>query len=646
MGRKLSVILFLMFVSAALFAESDYMLEVQSTKKVIFVDQLGMSGIQSVNEVLMTLPELIYRGDKSGSLYPNYNVQIDGREVGNARDVILEQTRLAEVESIEISTSPTASEQNNGMGGSINIKLKPLAKEGVSGNVMLDASLMWDVQPVALVNYKKNKVQIRSGLFMEYYRPTLHESSFQETPRITTNCYDTLRNSYKQETAKFNFDYNPTSRDEFKVYLMESYFRRNTNTHSAFNDLVLNETVKPAVLDYALYEKHRHAETTDDHAQGLDVMALALYKHKYATGGELNMDVNYQYAPAWQKKTTVMRTLDEVAMVGGDRMFGSDLDNHSHQVAFNFKTKHPLLPAQSLHQLTMEVGANASYGFGTNFSCEYQYGDIKPIFDTATNANTTLYASPFVEWDYKYNGWHIVLGGRYQYYRKNYNLDNKASLSFTDSHTWTGNVSVSWQIKDHHFLRATGARNIVRGYKADAVTIYPYYDTDLTYIFDWQDERSFVETSAALHYIYGKLPDGESGTINAGAQLFFRRGIFSMAFAGNLYMKEQFLTSGNQWHIYFNLSWLPVLNFPKQWTLSGKLIYHSPISSWNATYGDCVYGQLRLSKQFGNWDVHAEWDDLLNYETFDQVSSPEGVVNKTNYHMYNRCLTLGFGYKF
>lgn len=99
----------------------DYLLEIKPDQKVIHPELFNLPPDTPINAILMTIPELITR---SNVAFSNFDIQVDGKSVGESRDVILFSTVIADVEKIEVSTSSVTTQKKNGEGGSINIIFK------------------------------------------------------------------------------------------------------------------------------------------------------------------------------------------------------------------------------------------------------------------------------------------------------------------------------------------------------------------------------------------------------------------------------------------------------------------------------------------------------------------------------------------
>lgn len=627
------------------FTSAQYMVEIKPTKKVVHVDQLGLADNTCVMDVLNTMPELLDRS--SYDYFTNFSIQVDDKDVGASRDVVLNQTKLAEVDVIEISTSPTVSEQKNGDGGVINIKLKPVTREGVSGEVMVSGSTEWDVQPSLLLNYKKKNFTLRSSLMMEYWAPTDYKEKYRTDTNLNYTRLDTIKTRFCQETAKLHLQWNPTTQDEVKVYLWETYNRSKVTAEAGEEVLTRIDDDKKRIL---WKEVDMHESMTQKQWK-LVAEGRFTYKHLYTRGGEFQIESSYSYNPTdddyyWKRSRVDSRDIiyDMPDSLIQERKF-------DHQVMGEISSKHLLLPASHPHYLDLKGGVNTTYSFGNSRviqDVKYQH----TIADTAKTKGNKLYVSPYLELNYHYKGWELQVGARYQYYR-NALEERNMDMYYTHNHTWLGNASVIWRVKEHHLLRLMLSRDVswsmVRN-NENKVTpeASPYYTGDLNYVFDWNDSINYVMTSFGIRYLYANRDNGDISVLSANAQLIFRHGIFSMAFAGNVYAKDETYydkNHKNNWRFHANLSLTPVLAFRKNWTLSAKFIYNSQMFLRGTTYGDCFCAKMRVSKTWNKWNVYAEMVDIFDYTTYNTYKTDWGTVKELE-DMYPRCFALGASYKF
>ena len=108
----------------------NYALEVLPDKEVIYIKKLALPGNLSVKDLLLMYPSILNRNVENA--IERYEVQLDDKTIGAANDEILVATKLREIEKIEISSSPSVTQQKNGQGGVINLILNKPEEEGVS----------------------------------------------------------------------------------------------------------------------------------------------------------------------------------------------------------------------------------------------------------------------------------------------------------------------------------------------------------------------------------------------------------------------------------------------------------------------------------------------------------------------------------
>ena len=168
--------------------------EVSNDKKKINVHELGFSESMTLNDVLHMLPELLSR--PSEWQYENYSVEVNGIEVGDARDAVLDQLRLSDIQYIEVSENPITSYQNNGEGGTISIELANLEEDGkVKGSVSLIGGYQSDFSPNLNIGYKKNKFSIKALAIAEFFSPN----------NITKNIDNKTTNEHKSNSTDSKF---------------------------------------------------------------------------------------------------------------------------------------------------------------------------------------------------------------------------------------------------------------------------------------------------------------------------------------------------------------------------------------------------------------------------------------------------------
>ncbi len=688
------------FCSSEVRADEQYAIEIKPTKKIIHIEQLGLPANTSVQEVLEIMPELLNRGGDGNVMFENYSIQVDGKDVSADRDNMIEQTLINAVDVIEISNSPTVSEQKNGQGGVINIKLRPVS-EGFSGDVIMDVGTDFTktvmVRPTVYLNYRKNNLVVRGDIMMSYERGQYTSFSTMSQPFVNkTVKNDSIYQeettgtpvSYRQETARFFLNYSPSQRDQLKFWLWESleYADQNTTTASTtLYDMTDYFSKKGGIFgSNRIFNMNMKDAKSEADRSKLSVVTNAEYIHKYAIGGEMNLEFGYNYAPEYRYEKT-----EETSQIGVPLPYFSVLNNAvtPHAVLGTFKSKHPLLATGNPHQLKLEYGVNMTYNTNDTKHAEGDGVQDKETrnFNQRTHVNS-LYASPYFQFDYTYGPWYLQFGARYQYFGREVR-DVDLSTFRKDQHDVTANASLSCQVAPNHCLRLLGARNVVRPADMQLYDYMVFNSRTRTYTKGNSDLRSTSYYNASLSYIYNLnkgmhklitninaaytyvidvvtpvtrwtgvdanrhsyvtyINDGNKNVTSLDASVYYSYGIFSMAFAGNVYGNYKSVNGVKDYRAYYNLNLSTVFSFKHHWMLSGQLMYNSAIVTSSSEIGDCFYAKLRVAKTIGNWNILAELVDIFDYVSLDKTYLPKSGYATKTYDKYHRLLAVGFTYKF
>lgn len=663
----------------------EHVIELKEDKTIIHPELLGYNENTTLKDVLLLLPELISR--TTGWAIANYSVQLDDKDVGDAKDVVLLQTRLVEIDCIEVSNSPTVSEQVNGHGGTINVKLRN-PEEGTHGTTSLGLSTYWSVQPSLYLTHKKDKFTLRSTMLFEYDavnddrdREILRKRDVSDLHRTLFLENEKRYADILGQTVKLDMRYDFDAQNTLKFWAFENgAFNNGTSHMEAESHTALT---KDTVFYYRFGRDDKHVNNRD-----IFVSALAEFEHQYKAGGSLVINAGYNYHP------TFNYTLQDAdgAYFSGKKNAYNIRRGLLHEFTGKVESKHTLPIANQEHDLQFKYGVNVNYSRDLSEKLDSVWWNLDApsiLAETQYNVNT-LYASPFIEWTYGYRGLKIQAGVRYQYYSRDFRLEQRYGqplLSTTDTlinpnetlrnHDVSASLNVTYEFSKQHRLRMIAARNLVRPDNTQAypnlmidwgsMTAYEKcdlknahtYNVDLDYVFDWEQDGHRLFLNTGLNYIFSNniigssserwdvLPDLQrvlffnGGTSHQGSAelgLSYRYAGFSMCFSGNTFFSKDMF--------YYNLSLSPIYSFPKDWHLAGQLAYYSKVHNGQTTLGDCFYAQIRLHKNIRNWMVYLELADIFDYRTTDIVNYSENEYMKTSYDLYRRSLAVGFTYKF
>lgn len=646
--KKYLIIPVIILSCASRLAAQDVKMEILPDKKVLYVNRLGFPGATPVRDVLTSVPELMSRGGVVE--FSNFDIQIDGKTTSGGRDVILEQTMISELEKVEITTSPTVDQQQNGQGGVINLVPAKL-KDGLSGETFIQASTEWDVMPGVNVNYRNDKLEIRGSFNMEHYRP--EDVKYSETYRKDQEiyAYDTVSTRFSQETAKFFLKYTPTKKDEIKAWVWESVQK----------EVIDNRTGRSTMWDMSetagkgwMWRKLELLRSGSDVNQ-VDVSALAEYKHATDFGSIFRLLASYKY-----NGTRTVNSVDG----------NSSYTKKPYEIGGEAKFDHVFFNTEK-QRLELNSGVNLT--FTPSRSDMY--------------SGHNLYLSPFLTFKYRIGDVTFHAGARYQYYGRKFTADGMADFTKVE-HDVTANLNLAWKIAPHHSLRFIATRNIIR---PGSDKLYPevvqdrntgkwkkgnpdlvnsmVHAIDATYVFDAEKNGNSWITSVGLGYDIadnlvgakaieyprpgGTEPDfittyfnmGDNHILRGNLSTTYRRGIFSILFSGNVFGNFTTDAGVGDNHFYYNIGLTPVFNFRYGWVFSVRSLYNSQIITRGVTYGDALLISLNLSKSFGKWTIYATLSDVFDYLTYD-VSKSDGETYISAYDMYPRHVSAGFSYRF
>ncbi len=629
-------------------AVTNVKMEILPDKKVLYVNNLGLPGSTAVKEVLNSMPELISRDEIIE--FSNFDIQIDGKSTGGGRDVILEQTKISELEKVEITTSPTVDQQQSGQGGVINLVPAKL-KEGFSGEAFAGVSTSVDVMPGVNLNYKKGKLELRGSFNMEYYHP--EGMKFSETYSVDRTVYstDTVSTRYGQETAKIFLKYDFSEKDSFKMWAWESFEKQRTDRNEFRSTLW---DMSESRGEGWIWEKDEVFRSRDIQ-QRLNVSALAEYKHTFGAGSKFTLAASYKYDNTNKNNVTeskISKVLRPYIVGGEAKLEHVFIDDENQKIELN-------------------------YGMNSTFT---------PTSSDTSDGNE-LYLSPFVTFKYRIGKLTLHAGARYQFYRRHFSAAGLEAFR-KGEHDVTANLNVLWNINRHHALRLIGTRNIIRpGNDKMYPELIMNYDSgkwikgnpelnntmlhavDAVYVFtrhaeanDWivsvgvgydiadnlvKEEVKPVAGPGALtpEFYTTYLNGGGNHILRGNVSMTYQVGMFSLLFSGNVFGNFNTDKATGVNHAYYNLSVSPIFNFKRNWILSAKALYNSAVETGKITYGDALVIGMNLSKVIGNWTIHARLSDIFDYLTYDE-SNNNGERFISAYDLYPRYVGFGFSYRF
>jgi outer membrane receptor protein involved in Fe transport len=260
--------------------------EVKSDKKVINVSKdINSTGGTAV-DVLRNVPGLTVDADGGVTLRgsENLSILIDGRptSIDASR---LDQLSSADIESIELITTPSVKYNPEGKSGIINLKLKHKKAAGLSGNAMFNAGTGNKYTGSASINYNIGKFDFFAGydginkivnssryLFREsYYSDTEHFLQQDATTKlnIVSNKYSLGANIYlnPRNSLTLSMSANPSEKTDADETISQ-YFDTGmnlTNKILTLNSENSNETSHDYIAGYRKAFEKKGEELTVDY---------------------------------------------------------------------------------------------------------------------------------------------------------------------------------------------------------------------------------------------------------------------------------------------------------------------------------------------------------------------------------------------
>lgn len=617
----------------------DYTIEMEPSKQIIYLSRLGLPPDTTLETLLKTMPELMHRGD---ILFDNYDIQCDGKSVGESRDVILLQTRVDELEKIEVTSSSVATQSRNGQSGTINIVYKT-PSDGFGGDVNVSASTEVDLIPSVNVNYANNKLELRGHASFEYYHPEKQTIYENVLPLKTITGYNTNTEKYLQETARLNLKYKFDKSNTLKAWLLETF---NNSDNNQYKDIT---TVYDRSAEYGkgwYYSEHQY-DTLLNHSRMLNVSAKAEYEHLFRPDAKFVVFAGYETSNKKDNNAfSYPNTLD-----GEVKYEGVVWSNEDHMVK-------------------IKPGVNVSYQ-------DKRFQD---------NTSRSLYLSPYFDFNYKYKGLWVNGTGRYQRYNRSNRVDGYDGFNAAEN-DFVWNANVQWQVRPHHALRFSSSRNIIR--PADNM-LYPgfvyypstrkwmygnpdlrrssVYEFELGYITDchWGARSLVVQAKAGYDHatdlieemvrtilyqesfpmVYSTYTNsGEKNIAKMNVSALYKSDLLTLSAAGNLFCNFENMSGGADKHLYYNVSVSSILNLENNWAVSADVQYNSSIVTEHCVYGDRLLANARLYKSFGRLAASLEIFDIFDYLTTDYTEQKDSKFSSL-YDLYGRWIGMSLTYKF
>lgn len=616
--------------------DNKYMVFFDTDKKTIYTDMLGMPGHTLVTDVLHIMPELINRGDLT---YDKFDLQYDGKSIGESRDVILSQMRIADVEKIEISTSALSTHANNGQSGSINIVPRQ-KKEGLHGMAFIEGDLFWGIMPGVNLTYKRKKMELGALVNIEGQNSSNQRSYAEQNALQNIITNNSTEDNYFQQTAKLDFHYTFSPKDEIKAWFVESsgdYSIKTISDKTTTTDM--SDILGPGM---AMVDKG--IDTTFTRTREMILEMNTEYQHYFDKDSKLTINAD------WSTKSED----------------GYVMKNAPYKINTAAKLKYRLC-GNDVRNLTIKTGINANYD---RFSSQLSNG-------------YGLFISPSAELQYRQKSLSVDAAIQYQYYDRSFQVSDSSEDFSSRDHDFTSYLNLVWSMAKDHAIKFNASRNIIR---PSEQMLYPgmnYYPSvrswikgnpklnnayihslELNYINECSIREHMMILNVGAGYdmargvhqastcyqseqpmtytVYNN--NGKGNTIKGNLMLVYKYHAMTLSFAGNVFFNSD--KNAVIKRPFYNLSISPVFNFNGRWTLTGRILYNSAIHREDAVLGDCLFTQAKISKDIKKWTLSLILNDITGFQTTDYHTSADKASISSGYNLYKRYVGLHVSKRF
>lgn len=661
-------LLFIGMIFCTLAAAQKPMIEVSNDKKKINVHELGLSESTPLNDVLRMLPELLSR--PSSWMYENYAIEINGIDVGDARDAVLSQLRISDIKNIEVSENPISSYQNNGEGGSISINLIDLEDNGkVTGSASLSASYPSDIFPTLNVGYKKGKFSIQALAIAEAFN---QNNIVKNIDNETDNEHTSQSSDYKfsTEMVLVKMVYNPTANNEFKLSLSENWRKEDeitkVKTTNSGTELLTSRYI--------------------DEKRLTNLFAKFEYNHYFGSAPEprsekptLKFETTVTYRPTKESNKCVFYSFYD--------------DDNSKSIAGKLEYLLPLARQVRADKMDLKIGTNFNIG-NSNDDSNLDVTGITQYGSILDTKELTTFLSPYFQAEYIDDKLSFKGIFEYQYYKYDVKSDNPQQLMQiqgqnddfqTCNKAFTGKLMIGYRFAPNQTIRLIADRKIKR---PSSSQIYPYLvlsPKDLIFIKGNPDLKPLLSHEITIDYItevdnmtnsvmmnigisfiqvndvivkskeqmpmvfentldeyYTFLNSGDNHIAKTNFMMFYKRKVFSILFTANVFNNigsKDYLSSNH--YTYFNSMISPSFRFKYGWNFTTSLTFNSKVIKSNETLGDNLFAGMILTKSFNKFDISASANISLLKNTKDFSDKVT-----TTYNAITNIFGVGFRYRF
>lgn len=617
--RLLSAVMLGLLSILPAFAEVSPEIELAPGKKIMHVSRMNLPANLSLLELLLMFPELTARDDYDA--LSRFDLQIDDISCGTSKFDFFKFLHSCDIEDIELSMEPTASEQHNGQGGVINVILNTQGK-GLDGYAMVDASSAFNVMPAVALNYRNDKISVLGSVVGQYIHPhtNTRQTLVENTSTGLHRNFSDVNLQYATQMATIRLEYTPDEHHRLKAWAIQSLNRDHEYV-----------TTKKDSMD------SRRIVNTHDKLDKFSFDGGLNYKYTFDIGF-FETQAIFTHNPSRYDWLNQGDSTSKELYKGYQTPFKVD--------AFTKVCFH-LVPETEMRKIDLETGLDVQH---TNNLYQENFSGSKWPESEVSARLRPLYISPYIQLDSKFGEYFLKTAVRYQYNGCNIREEVAGKDFKKEFGSLTATVNTGFCLDSGHSLSVTLDKSISR---PEDEQLFPYvhydpvsssfirgnsslipeniYTASVDYQYSWSDEKQRVTSGAGIKYHHTadiiteetieSLPSfanaGTSNIVAFNLTATYATGPFSLTLNGNLYNNWNNIGGTKGKFFSYNLALIPRLSFEGGWRISSILEYNSAEETYNKSLGDYFYSEFRVSKEWEKWNVFITLTDNFHRQVTD-----------------------------
>jgi hypothetical protein len=623
------------------------LMELQVNKFVLYPDRMGMTGTESLMECLQSIPALVQKG--SVDIVDNYVIEENDNTYLHDPTIYLEQTRISEVDHIEITVDGTVSSGLSGVMGVINVVLKtPDSGTHVSADMLGNTN--GEFYPTVYLSRSKGNFTAMGSVMALFDRTKSDVDAYSQS-QLSQHTHFYTR--HRDEAIKASFNWK-LPKDEFAVKLSQYIGKdKAKNDYTTYSPADITQTLSngellerklSASFDYS----HRFSESTILRASvGVESITKDNETSTFYTPVvDLDLDDISSLDDSYTTTTTWSANLKL------EKSFGSAV---SVKIAIPSSWKSvdsKLYQLQRINDVDETLNKQTIVSRVNNYN-PFVLVDINPHPQWTVNLGVREVIAHYEMTHTSYDDWAKTKCAAIYTSTVQYRPHQRHTLLANFRHT-VGMPTVAQLYPNRWFYQSP---NVF--YTGDPDILPSSYDIwnvsyamnlprlQLSSSVQYYINRNDISTTDS--YIVDNAIDRFSANadranmLDANISAVWICGKLQLMGGASLYHKKDLYHYSSTWCC---LRIVPTLQLPQQISLSAQLSYVSPQTSETIRTNESWYGLVRIAKRWGcGLSTFVYWENFLEHNTVTTTRGATPIVRTVTAPHENK-LSIGLSYTF